>query len=200
MARILIVTEKNAEGQQRAIVEKTKKDYGVLVGIRKVLLPDLQLAMPVRQMYEHLNLRSDSPFTRIQREMLGTVVYGLISEASCSCLGIHTEAVRRLTHDESFGPDFVRGWPNYDLDPKTRALLSYATKLTETPGNIDDADIEVLRAVGWDERAIYEATALISFYNFSGRLEAAAGLTPDQIPPDANFAEAIPDGRYTLES
>ncbi len=51
-------------------------------------------------------------------------------------------------------------------------------------------DIGSLRNVGWNERAIWEITALISFFNFSGRLEAASGLPPDQIPEGAKFAEA----------
>lgn len=70
-------------------------------------------------------------------------------------------------------------WPTYDLDAKTRALLTYAKKLTETPGFVEDADFDALRAAGWDERGIYQATGLISFFNFSGRLEAASGLPMD---------------------
>jgi len=73
-------------------------------------------------------------------------------------------------------------------------LLSYAKKLTETPGLIDDADITALRSAGWDEEGIYQATALISLYNFSGRMEAAAGLPMDQIPAEALFPEAASDG------
>ncbi len=76
------------------------------------------------------------------------------------------------------------------MDPKTRALLGYASKLTESPSLVDEDDIGSLRKVGWDERAIWEITALISFFNFSGRLEAASGLPPDQIPESAKFAEA----------
>ncbi len=101
--------------------------------------------------------------------------------------------MRRLTHDEHLGPEFATTWPEYDLDPKTRALLGYAKKLTETPSLVDDADIEALRSAGWDEQGIYEATALISWFNFSGRQEAAAGLGMDRIPPEANFPEAIPE-------
>lgn len=50
--------------------------------------------------------------------------------------------------------------------------------------------MEPLSDAGWDERAIWEITALISFFNFSGRLEAASGLPPDKIPEGAKFAEA----------
>ncbi len=51
-------------------------------------------------------------------------------------------------------------------------------------------DIGLLWNVGWSERAIWEITALIAFFNFSGRLEAASGLPPDQIPAGAKLAEA----------
>ena len=76
------------------------------------------------------------------------------------------------------------------MDSKTRALLGYASKLTETPSLVNEDDIGLLRNAGWNEGAIWEITALISFFNFSGRLEAASGLPPDQIPEKAKFAEA----------
>ena len=100
--------------------------------------------------------------------------------------------MRRLTKDEHLGPEFATTWPQYDLDEKTRALLAYAKKLTQEPGMVEDSDVEDLRAAGWDERGIYEATALISLYNFSGRMEAASGLPMDQLPGEAPFPEATP--------
>ena len=80
------------------------------------------------------------------------------------------------------------------MDAKTRALLRYASKLTETPDLVAKDDIELLKESGWGERAIWEITALTSFFNFSGRLEAASGLPPDQIPEGASFAEARDTG------
>ena len=47
-----------------------------------------------------------------------------------------------------------------------------------------------LRACSWDERAIWEITALVSFFNFTGRMEAATDLPPDVIPEHARLAEA----------
>ncbi len=100
--------------------------------------------------------------------------------------------MRRLTKNEHLGPEFATTWPQYDLDEKTRALLAYAKKLTQEPSMVEDSDIEDLRAAGWDEQGIYEATALISLYNFSGRMEAASGLPMDQMPGEAPFPEATP--------
>ena len=87
--------------------------------------------------------------------------------------------MRRLTGIEHLDHEFATTWPTYDLDTKTRALLGYAKKLTEAPATIEDSDFETLRQAGWDESGIYQATSLISFLNFSGRMEAASGLPMD---------------------
>jgi alkylhydroperoxidase family enzyme len=97
--------------------------------------------------------------------------------------------VRRLTGDEHLSSEFATTWPEYALDAKTRTLLAYATRLTEHPAMLEDADFEKLRAAGWDESGIYEATALVGFFNFTGRLEAASGLPPDDIPAAARMRE-----------
>jgi uncharacterized peroxidase-related enzyme len=98
--------------------------------------------------------------------------------------------VRRLTGDEHLSLEFATTWRTYDLDEKTRLLLDYAEKLTKAPSTIDDADIEALRRAGWNDEAIYEATALAAFFNFSGRLEAASGLPLDEVPDIARPREA----------
>ena len=56
----------------------------------------------------------------------------------------------------------------------------------------EDSDIEDLRAAGLGERGVYEATALISLFNCSGRTEAASGLPVDRIPEEARIPEATP--------
>lgn len=101
--------------------------------------------------------------------------------------------MRRLTGDEHLSAEFATTWPTYAIDDKTRALLAYATKLTETPALLGDSDFENLREAGWDDQAIYDATALVSLFNFSGRMEAASGLPQDHIPSSARMAEAIKD-------
>ena len=73
-------------------------------------------------------------------------------------------------------------------------MLRYASKLTETPSLVGQSDVAALKNCGWSDEAIWEITALASFFNFSGRMEAASGLPPDQIPEGAGFAEARMDG------
>jgi uncharacterized peroxidase-related enzyme len=98
--------------------------------------------------------------------------------------------VRRLTGDEHLSAEFATAWRTYELDEKTRALLAYAEALTKEPAAIGDTHIEALRTAGWNEDAIYDATALIAFFNFSGRMEAASGLPPDEVPIRSRLPEA----------
>lgn len=108
---------------------------------------------------------------------------------------MHATAVRRLTGNEHLSFEFATEWPLYELDEKTRALLGYANSLTDAPSAIEDADIDALRTAGWDEDGIWQATALAAFFNFTGRLEAAAGLPPDEVPATSRLKEARPDVR-----
>ena len=193
MSRILALSLETAEGPQRAMLEKTLSEVGYISGTRRLLMVDPRVGAPGRQLYEHYNLRPDSPFSRLQREMVATVVYGIIGAKPC--LSAHCEAMRRLTGDDELGPEFVQKWPDYPIDAQTRALLRYAKRLTQTPEQITDDDIASLRDAGWGERAIYEATGLVGIFNYIGRFEAASGMPMDEIPASADIPEARPDGR-----
>jgi hypothetical protein len=81
MARIETVAPGEARGLRRLVLRLSKRDYGYVPGITRVLLPDLRVAFPTSIVYNHLQLRRSSPLTRLQREMLATVVNGKIGGA-----------------------------------------------------------------------------------------------------------------------
>lgn len=46
------------------------------------------------------------------------------------------------------------------------------------------ADIETLRTVGLDDRAIHDATQVIAYFNYINRIADALGVEPETfIPP-----------------
>ncbi len=61
-----------------------------------------------------------------------------------------------------------------------RALLAYAEKLTLTPGDMHTGDVAALRRVGFDDRAIHDACAIVSYFAFVNRI--ADGLGVDLEP------------------
>jgi hypothetical protein len=81
VARIKMISENEARGVRRALVWQAKRQYGYLPGIFTILMPDLQLAWRASGIYNRLQLRNRSPLSRLQREMLATVVNGHLSGA-----------------------------------------------------------------------------------------------------------------------
>jgi hypothetical protein len=58
-----------------------KRLYGHMPGITQVVLPDLPTAVGVGIIYNHLHLGKSSKMSRLQREMVATVVNGKIGGA-----------------------------------------------------------------------------------------------------------------------
>ena len=82
MARILTIDPERARGVRKVLAWMTKRDYGGTVpGLFNILAPDLNIAIPVSWIYHHLHMRKSSPLSRLQREMVATVVNGLIGGA-----------------------------------------------------------------------------------------------------------------------
>ena len=80
MARIKIVDEQNASEEQLALFQNVRSFYGYLPGVIKILAAHDGL-QPVLDVYQTLQFREDSPLSRLQREMVATVVNGLIGGA-----------------------------------------------------------------------------------------------------------------------
>jgi len=82
VVRIKTIAPEEAHGLRKLMVWLTRRQYGgAHPGIFEILMPDLQLAIPTGWMYNHLHLRKGSPLSRLEREMLATVVNGLIGGA-----------------------------------------------------------------------------------------------------------------------
>ncbi len=82
MARILTVDPETATGVQKDILEQVRNQYGGMIpGAYRILLVDLKIAEAIGGLYQHLNFRDSSPLTKLQREMLATVVNGIIGGA-----------------------------------------------------------------------------------------------------------------------
>ena len=70
----------------------------------------------------------------------------------------------------------VRDWRTAPLSAPDRALCEYAVKLTLTPAQISPADLETLRAHGFDDRALHDATQVIGYFNYINRVADALGV------------------------
>lgn len=75
-----------------------------------------------------------------------------------------------------------RDWRQAEISPADRAMLVYAVKLTLTPWEMVEADVEALRQVGFNDAAILDVNQVTGYYAFVNRLADGLGVTLEDVP------------------
>src|SRR5262245_1101048 len=82
--------------------------------------------------------------------------------------------------DTAAADDFVdrvaRDWRTAGLDAANVALGEYAESLSTRPAEIGCTGVEGLRAAGFEDRAILDATQVISYFNYINRIADGLGV------------------------
>jgi uncharacterized peroxidase-related enzyme len=117
---------------------------------------------------------------RADRE-LGAVAASRINGCSY-CAAVHAKRFTELTKD----PDVMRRLQadgvEAELDPRRRAIVDYAAKLTHDPAAISPADAAPLRAQGLSDLEILDLTHAVAMFAWANRLMQTLG-EPDDKPP-----------------
>lgn len=120
---------------------------------------------------------ADSKLTKLEREMVAVVVSS--ANRCYYCLVAHGQAVRQLSGDPELGEMLVMNYRIAPLEPRMRAMLDFAWKLTTTPWEVTDADRDALRAAGLDDDEIFDLSDVVSFFNMSNRFATAVDMMPN---------------------
>ena len=154
-----------------------EQEHGMIPNVLKAYTFDQQKLLPFMQMYNDLML-AESPLTELEREMIGVVVS---SVNSCLyCLVAHGAAVRQMSGDPKLGDLLVMNYRTAELEPRQRAMLDFAVKVTEDSHRISEADREQLRKHGFSDRAIWDISAVAAFFNMTNRMAAAVDIMPNE--------------------
>ncbi|MDE2985599.1 MAG: peroxidase [Gemmatimonadota bacterium] len=73
----------------------------------------------------------------------------------------------------------VSGWRGAGLSAEDLALCEFASKLTRNPADMSPQDLDRLRAAGFDDRAIHDATQVAGFFNYITRIADGLGVEPE---------------------
>jgi uncharacterized peroxidase-related enzyme len=76
-------------------------------------------------------------------------------------------------------------WRAADLPAADMALCAYAAKATHAPATCGAADLDVLRAHGFDDVAVNDAVQVIAYFNYVNRVADCLGvdLEPEMKRP-----------------
>ena len=128
-------------------------------------------------LYNELML-GDSGLSKLEREMIAVVVS---SANHCYyCLVAHGQAVRRLSGDPDLGEMLAMNYRVAPLEPRQRAMLDFAWKLTTAPHTVVEADRAALRGHGFTEEEIFDICDVVGFFNMSNRVATGVDMMPNR--------------------
>ena len=96
----------------------------------------------------------------------------------------HRRGLRRLINDDELVAAVEQDWTTAPLSPKRAAMLTFAVKLTETPGAMEDADVDALRSVGFSDRDILDIVEVVGYYAYANRIADGLGIETESWIPD----------------
>lgn len=127
--------------------------------------------------YFDMLMRGPSGLSKTQREMIAVVIS---AESRCPyCLAAHAAALRLRAKDAALVERLAANYRHVDLDPRDRAMLDFAVKLTRTPDACDHSDLDRLREVGFTDEDILHIVEVTAIFNYNVRLATATGLMPN---------------------
>ncbi len=116
-----------------------------------------------------------STLSRTERERIGVVVSAV--NGCAYCVAHHAQALRNLGEAAEVAAALERGeLTTARLSEGQRALLAWAARTTSDPASAREADVESLRAYGYDDRALLDAALTVGYFNFVNRLVLLLGV------------------------
>ena len=154
-----------------------EKEHGTIPNVLKAYSFDQDKLRPFMQLYNNIMLM-ESPLSVLEREMIGVVVSSV--NHCFYCLTSHGAAVRGLSGDPVLGELMMMNYRVAKLEPRQRAMLDFAVKVTERSHEIVEEDREALRQHGFSEVAIWDIAAVASLFNMTNRMSSAVDIIPNR--------------------
>jgi uncharacterized peroxidase-related enzyme len=149
---------------------------GLVPNVLKAYAFDIDKLNAFTAMYNDMML-GPSGLSKLEREMIAVVVS---SENRCwYCQVAHGAAVRELSGKPELGEAMVMNYRMANLDPRQRAMLDFAVKVTRSSAEVVEADRQALRDHGFTDRDIFDIASVVGFYSMSNRVASATGMQPN---------------------
>lgn len=177
MAYIEVIEHENAEGDLLKAYDDLIQSRGKLAAIHKI--HSLNPMAMVAHMDLYMNLMyGKSPIKRLHREMIGTIVS--VANNCVYCQKHHAEAMNHYWKDDARIQLFLDDHHSARLTERELKLCDFAIHHTKSPGVDKKQDIDQLKDMGLDDRAILDICMIISYFNFVNRIVTGLGVATEK--------------------
>ncbi|MCI5095765.1 MAG: peroxidase-related enzyme [Rhodobacteraceae bacterium] len=150
---------------------------GMVPNVLKANAFDIDKLNAFTGMYNDLML-APSGLSKLEREMIAVVVSSI--NRCFYCLVAHGAAVRQMSGNPMLGEMLVMNYRVAPLDARQRAMLDFAAQMTKASAEIEEADRQALRDVGFTDRDIWDIANVTGFFNMSNRVASATAMVPNE--------------------
>lgn len=163
--------------ETEAYFAKCEEKLGLVPNVLRAYAFDEKKLRAFSDFYNDLML-AESGLSKLEREMIAVVVSSI--NQCVYCLTAHGAALRQLSGDPVLAETIAQNWRSADLPPRQRAMLEFASMLTEAPAIASEDDRQALREAGFSDRDIWDIASVAAFFNMSNRLASAVDMHPNR--------------------
>ena len=133
-----------------------------------------------RAFFAYHDALMDKPgnLTKAEREM---IVVATSNVNQCQyCVVAHGAILRVRAKDPLIADQVAVNYRKADITDRQKAMLDFAMKVSQSAQLVGDADIETLKAHGFDEEDAWDIAAIAAFFGMSNRLANVTSMRPNR--------------------
>ena len=127
--------------------------------------------------YHDALLLRESGLSKGEREMIIVATSG--ANNCLYCVVAHGAILRVYEKAPLLADQIATNYRKADITPRQRAMLDFAMKVCQRSDEVDDADIDALRAHGFSDEDAWDIAAITAFFGLSNRMASFSGMQPN---------------------
>lgn len=171
MTRIPLVNGASATGERKALLDQINTAFGATPNMFRAVANS---AAALKSMWGSFGALGSGVLSAKLGEQIAVAV---ADRNACEyCLAAHTALGRKAG---ASAEDLTAAQMGESSDPKTAAALRFALKLVNDRGQVGEADVQALRAAGFDDEHIVEIVAHVALNLFTNYVNVAFAVPVD---------------------
>jgi uncharacterized peroxidase-related enzyme len=128
--------------------------------------------------YHDAVMERASGLSKAEREMI--VVATSAANDCVYCVVAHGAILRIRAKDPLIADVLATNYRHAELSPRVRAMLDFAVNVSLRAQEVQETDLDALRAHGFDDEDIWDIAAVTALFALSNRLAHVMALRPNE--------------------